>query len=234
MERTPTDTAVWVAPMNPGGGAWSTVHDLSQVLLMELAKGKTPDGKQVITEPNLLARREPQARGGEKYSYGLALDVETYRDVRVYGHGGALSGYTSYMFFLPDHGVAAVMLTNVGFPNSFVHGQFRRKLFELLFEIDFASNRSFFDRFVGAYEHPLYGKMTIRVDPKKGAVLDVGEWTSALAKKTEEDGTEKLVTTTAPWIGWPEFVPKERDGKMTLELQDGQRKVVFERVSGGK
>ena len=65
-------------------------------------------------------------------------------------------------------------------------------------------------------------------------MLDVGEWTSALGKKREDDGTEKLVTTTAPWIGWPEFVPKEQSGKMTLELLDGQRKVVFDRVPGGK
>ena len=31
--------------MNPDGAAWSAAHDLSQVLLMELAKGKTPEGE---------------------------------------------------------------------------------------------------------------------------------------------------------------------------------------------
>ena len=258
MEPTGTDTAAWIAPMNPGGGAWSTVHDLSQVLLMELARGRTPGGKQVVSESNLLARREPQARAGEKISYGLALAVEKYRDVRVFGHGGGLWGYTSYMFFLPDHGVAAVMLTNVGFPNPFVHGQFQRELFELLFDgrdearedlevglkdlqawrkeenakIDFAPDRSFVDQFVGTYQNSLYGTIKIFFDANKGAVLDVGEWTSHLGKKKEEDGTEKLVTTAAPWLGWPEFVRKEVDGKVTLEFRDGQRKVVFERVSG--
>jgi hypothetical protein len=164
------------------------------------------------------------------------------------------------MFFLPDHGVAAVMLTNVGFPNSLVDRHFGRRLLELLFDgrdearedlefalkeqqswrakenakIEFAPDRSFFDRFAGTYENPLYGTITIVVDGKKGPGLDVGEWTSSLAKKKEEDGTEKLVTTTSPWIGWPEFVPKEQGGKMTLELQDDQRKAVFERVSGAK
>jgi len=82
MELSPTDTAEWITAMNPGGGAWSTVHDLSQVLLLELAKGKMPGGKQLVTEVNLLSRREPQARGGEKCSYGLALDVETQNGVR--------------------------------------------------------------------------------------------------------------------------------------------------------
>jgi CubicO group peptidase (beta-lactamase class C family) len=215
--------------MNPGGGAWSTVHDLSQVLLMELAKGRTPEGKQVVSEQNLLARREPQARAGEKVSYGLALGVEKYREVRVLGHGGALSGFTSYMFFLPDHDVGAVMLTNIGSPNPFVHGQFQRKLFELLFDgrdearadldmalkemqawrkemntrLDPSAGKAFFQPFVGRYQHPLYGQIKISFDAKKGAWLQTGQWRSRLGKKTEEDGTEKLVTTTAPWLEWP-------------------------------
>ena len=92
IEATGRDTGAWITPMNPGGGAWSTVHDYSQVLLMELAKGKNSEDKQVVSEQNLLARREPQARAGEKVSYGLALGVEKYRDVRVYAHGGALWG----------------------------------------------------------------------------------------------------------------------------------------------
>jgi hypothetical protein len=260
MELSPTDTSAWIAALNPGGGAWSTVHDLSQVLLMELAKGKTADGRRLLSESNLLLRREPQARAGEKHSYGLALDVEQYRDVRVYGHGGALMGYTSYMFFLPDHDVAAVMLTNVGFPNPFVHAQFRRKVFELLFDgrdearedveitlqeakrwreeenvkIDFEPDRSFIEPLVGSYRNPLYGTIRIAFDAKHRALLDVGEWTSRLGRKKEEDGTEKLVGTSAAWLGWPELVREERDGKAALWFQDGQRKVVFERVSGTK
>ena len=259
MELTPTDTAAGVAAMNPGGGAWSTVHDLSQVLLMELGRGRTPDGTQVVSEPNLLARREPQARAAEKRSYGLALDVERYRDVRVYGHSGMLPGYTSYMFFLPDQGIAAVMLTNVGPPNPFVYVQFRRKLLELLFDgrdearedleielnemeawrkkesakIELAPDRSFIDRFVGTYKNPLYGTIRILVDAKQGAVLDVGEWTSSLGRKMEKAGLEKLVTTSAAWLGM-EFVLKGPDGNVTLELRDGEQSVLFEPVSDGK
>jgi CubicO group peptidase (beta-lactamase class C family) len=245
----------WIAPLNPGGGAWSNVRDLSRYLLMELGKGKTPEGKQVVSDGNLLKRREPQGRSGDKTSYGLALGVESYRDVQVFGHGGGLAGYTSYMFFLPEHGVAAVMLTNVGFPNPFVQGAFRRKLFELLFDgrdearedlafalktgqedvlketskIDFEPDRAWLTHLAGTYEHPLYGKMTLRIDGNRG-ILDAGEWKGPVGRKTEEDGSVKLVLTTPPWLGWPEFVPKEANGKVTLHLQDGQRKVVFEPV----
>ncbi len=249
----PFDVAEWVAPMNPGAGAWSTASDLAKLLEMELANGKAPDGKQLFAEKELLARREPQARAGESSSYGLGLYVEKYRDVRVYGHGGIIPGYTSTMFFLPDHGVAAVMLTNVEAPNPLTR-QFRRKLLELLFDgreeakedfsldlksqeashlkdvaqIDFAPDRAFFERFVGTYHHALHGKLTIRIEGK-GAVLDAGEWKMGLGRRPGEDGSEKLVGTS-PWPGWPSLVRKETDGKVTLEMRSGQRKVVFERT----
>ena len=160
------------------------------------------------------------------------------------------------MFFLPDHDVGAVMLTNIGYPNPFVHGLFERKIFELLFDgrdearedldlalkdmrawrkeinakIDPAPGKAFFEPFVGTYQHPLYGKLKVTFDSKKGAWLETGQWRSRVGKKKEEDGTEKLVTTSPPWLEWPEFARKERDGKAVLELRDGQQKVIFERV----
>jgi CubicO group peptidase (beta-lactamase class C family) len=59
VELTPTDAAAGIAAMNPAGGAWSTVHDFSQVLLLELVKGRMPDGTRVVSE------RAASARGGE-------------------------------------------------------------------------------------------------------------------------------------------------------------------------
>ena len=253
---SPSEVAAWFTPMNPGVGAWSTVSDLARVLEMELAGGKTPDGKQAFAEKELLARREPQVRAGEKSGYGLALYVEKYGGVRVDGTAGHAPGYASTMFFLPDHGVAAVMLTNVDPPNPLTW-QFRRRLFELLFDgrdeareglsldlkreeashakeiaqIDFTPDRAFFERFAGTYESALHGKITIRIEGK-GAVLDAGEWKTTVGRKREEDGTERLVGTPPPWLGWPSFVRKESGGKVTLEMQSGQRKVVFERKGG--
>lgn len=250
---SPTDVAAWIAPMNPAAGAWSTVSDLAKVLEMELAHGKTSDHRQVFAEKELMARREPQVRAGDKSSYGLGLYIENNRGVRVCGTAGHAPGYSSTMLFLPDHGVAAVMLTNVDPPNPLTR-QFQRRLFEILFDgrdearedlslnlksqeqnhskevaqIDLTPDRAFFERFTGTYEHALYGKITIRIEGK-GAVLDAGEWKTTVGRQRDEDGTEKLVGTPPPWIGWPSFVRKESGGKVTLEMQDGQRNVVFER-----
>ena len=250
---SPPDATAWFPAMNPAIGAWSTASDLAKVLEVELGNGKTADEKRVFAEKELLARREPQTSAGDKGSYGLGLYVDKIEGIRLYGTAGHSLGYSANMFFLPDQGVAAVMLTNVDPPNPLA-SRFRRRLFELLFDgrdearedlaldwksqeesnakevsqIELAPDRAFFERFVGTYENALFGKITIRLEGK-GAVLDVGEWKTTLARKREEDGTEKLVGMPPPWLGWPAFVRKESGGKVTLEMQDRPRSVVFER-----
>ena len=259
MVASPFSGAEWTTPLRPGAAGWSNVRDLTKYLLMELGNGKTPEGKRVVSEANLLERRKPQGRSGDKTSYGLALGIETYRDVQVYGHGGSLWGYTSNVFFLPEHGVAAVVLTNVGSPNPFVFGVFRRKVFELLFDgrdearedlafnlkareaealketskIDFEPDRAWLARLVGTYHHSLYGKVTIKLEGDRG-IFDAGEIKGPIARKKEPDGSVKVVLTSVPHIGWPELVVKEVDGKITLLLDEGQRKVLFEPVKKGE
>ncbi|XXX80091.1 serine hydrolase [Sorangium sp. So ce134] len=257
MVPTPFPATAWTGPLDPSWGAWSNVRDLSRVLAMEMGKGKMPEGKRVVSEANLLKRREPQARSGDATSYGLAFALETYRGVQVLGHPGAVWAYSSDLFFLPEHDVGAVLLSNVDSPTPFNGPVFRRKLFELLFDgrdearedlayaaktqeadfrreigkVDLDPDRAWLDRLAGTYEHPWFGKVSIRVEGNRG-VLDVGEWKSGVGRKTEEDGTVKLVLTSPPWIGWPEFVPREADGRMTLHMRAWQRKVVFEPAKG--
>ncbi|WP_438024004.1 serine hydrolase [Sorangium sp. So ce233] len=257
MVATPFPATHWTAPLDPSWGVWSNVRDLSKYLLMERGKGKTPEGKRVVSEANLLKRREPQSRSGDLTRYGLAFTIETYRGVQVLGHPGGAWAYGADLFFLPEHDVMAVMLTNVDFPNPFSIRVFRRKLFELLFDgrdearedlayaaktqeadfrqemsqVDLEPDRAWLDRLAGAYEHPWFGKVSVRVEGNRG-VFDAGEWQSSVGRKTEEDGTVKLVLTSPPWIGWPEFLPKEVDGKTTLHMQAWQRKVVFEPAKG--
>ncbi|WP_437817465.1 serine hydrolase [Sorangium sp. So ce1078] len=257
MVATPFPATAWTGPLDPSWGAWSNVRDLSRYLAMEMGKGKTPEGKRVVSEANILKRREPQARSGDVTSYGLAFALETYRGVQVLGHPGAVWAYSADLFFLPEHDVAAVMLSNVDSPTPFGGGVFRRKIFELLFDgrdearedlayaaktqeadflreigkVDLEPDRAWLDRLAGTYEHPWFGKVSVRVEGNRG-VLDVGEWKSSVGRKKEEDGTVKLVLTSPPWIGWPELVPKEVDGKMTLHMRAWQRRVVFEPVKG--
>lgn len=262
MVETPFDSDGEAIALTPAGGAWSTVRDLSKYLLMELANGKSADGKQVISEKNLLARREPQARTGEDISYGLALSIDSSQGVRRYGHNGGLwGGYTSAMFFLPEHGVAALMLGNGEFPSPFVYQAFKRKLYEVLFDgrdearedlalalesmadaakkeastIDTEPDAAWLATLVGTYEHSLYGKLVIRTENGKG-IIDVGEWKSPFGRIKDPTGAVKIALTAPSRHVWPRFVPREVDGKMTLRLDGGdvQRLIVFERVKDEK
>jgi CubicO group peptidase (beta-lactamase class C family) len=43
-------------PIRPAGGAWSNVKDVSRYVQMELANGKLPNGRQLVSAEALLAR----------------------------------------------------------------------------------------------------------------------------------------------------------------------------------
>ena len=101
-------------PVRPAGGVWTSARELSRYLQMELARGKLPHGRQLVSEVNLLERRRAQVPIGEDASYGMGLEVSTEYGIPVVSHGGAMFGYLSDMIFLPDHGVGAVILTNSG------------------------------------------------------------------------------------------------------------------------
>src|SRR5437870_7550722 len=122
-----------VVPARPAGGVWTSPHDLSQYVMLELANGKLPGGTQLVSEKNLLARREPQVIVGEDHTYGMGLMVDRTYGIPVVHHGGDLAGYHSDMIWLPEHGVGAVILTNRDFGWR-LRRPFMRRLLEVLFD----------------------------------------------------------------------------------------------------
>jgi hypothetical protein len=236
-------TTAWTAALDPAWGAWSSVRDLSKVVLMELALGTTPDGTRVISRENLLARRQPQGRAGDRSRYGLGLVIEDYHGVQLLGHPGGVWGYSADLFFLPEHGVGAVVLWNVNYATAFNGAVFRRKLFELLFDgrdearedlayrarslradflqdlrsVELEPGRASVEPFLGKYRNPVFGEVTISAEGNH-AVVDVGEWRSTLGRKTEPDGTVKLVFTSPPWVGFGHFAVSKAGGTTTLHL----------------
>src|ERR1051325_1902619 len=97
-------------PVRPAGGMWTSVHDLSRYVMMELANGNLADGRQLVSERNLLTRRSPQVLLGEDQTYGMGLMEDRTWGVEVVHHGVDLAGYHSDMIFLPAQGVGAVIL----------------------------------------------------------------------------------------------------------------------------
>src|SRR3546814_15832808 len=77
-----------------------------------LSKGITPEGERVVSEANLVERREKGVQVGPGSWYGMGLFQRDAWGIPVVTHGGTLLGYHSNWYALPEAGVGAVILTN--------------------------------------------------------------------------------------------------------------------------
>jgi hypothetical protein len=247
-----TETERGVDSVMPAGGAWSNVRDLSRWLLLELNGGRL-DGKQIVTERNLLARRTPQARINAKQSYGLALFLDESRGLEAIGHGGNTFGFTADATFFPEHGLGLIVLTNVASANAYT-AAVRRRLVELLFdaneeaeealafglkqtedaierqmqEITLTPEAAFIDPLIGRWTNPRLGVIEIRRG-KDGIVLDAGEWQAPVGEHEDKSGAQRIILTGPPFTGLA-FWPQVNEGKPGLLFETAQQTYWFERV----
>jgi CubicO group peptidase (beta-lactamase class C family) len=238
-----------IVPVRPAGGAWSSVHDMLKYVAMELRKGVLPDGKRFISESVLLERRAPQVSVGADLTYGMGLRVDRSYGVPLVRHGGSLVGFDSDMFWLPEQGVGATILTNSDAGQALL-GPFRRKLLEVLFdgrpEADnqlavavkamrqrIATERKLLTvppdaaagKLAARYRSAALGEIQVR--RSSGAVtFDFGEWKTPVASRKNPDGTISLITIVPGMIGL-QFVMGEAAGKRTLVFRDAQHQYVF-------
>ena len=112
---------------------WTSAHDLIRYVQLELNRGRLPNGKVLVSEENLLARRQPMVSIGGNNTYGMGLMTRNNFGIPVVDHGGSLLGYKSDMIFLPDHGIGAVLLTNAQNGDMLLQ-PFTRRLLEAVFD----------------------------------------------------------------------------------------------------
>jgi len=96
----------------PGGGAYSSVVDLSRLQAQQIkAYRRYIDGSKpsplVLTETTVPYRSEGM-------SYGFGLIEMAGPDGATYGHGGDLDGFGCEYFFSPERNVGLVLLTSSG------------------------------------------------------------------------------------------------------------------------
>ncbi|HEY2627778.1 MAG TPA: serine hydrolase domain-containing protein, partial [Usitatibacter sp.] len=239
-----------VIPARPAGGVWTSSHDLSRYVMMELARGKLADGKQLVSEENLMARRAPQVAVGEDVTYGMGLIIDTQWGIPIVHHGGDLAGYHSDMIWLPEQNVGAVILTNAD-AGPALRAPLLRRILEVIFDgkpeaqaaIDASavqiktSRAKERERLVIPADSAAGGKLSAHytnaslgdIDVKhrgKDLVFDFGEWASAVASRKNDDGTISFITIDPTVTGF-EFVVSERDGKPVLVTRDAQHEYVF-------
>jgi len=240
-----------IKPTRPAGGAWTSASDLIRYVQLELALGKLPDGKQLVSAENLLMRRRPQVAVGENQTYGMGLMTDTSSGgVPVVHHGGSMPGFMSDLYFLPDSGIGVVLLTNAD-NGQLLLGPFMHRLLEVVFDgkpeaasdvkaaaanhqATFAKIREQFTSFAdpsvvaGLAKHYSNEKLsTLDVLNQNGVVtFEFGGGKCRMAPRKNADGTTSFVTVS-PGIFGLEFVVGERAGKRVLILRDGQHEYVF-------
>ena len=243
-----------IVPARPAGGVWTSAHDFSRFVMMELAGGVAENGRRIVSTENLMARRTAQVKVGADVTYGMGLFVDTRFGTPVIRHGGDLDGYHSDMIWLPEYNVGATILTNSDAGAS-LRGPLLRKLLEVLFDgrpeadeqlrvaaalrvqeaakererLTLPADPAVVAGLAPRYVNAALGELAVRrekVATPNGLVLDVGEWHSQAATRKNDDGSFSLITIE-PGFGGFEFVVAERDGKRALLARDAQHEYVF-------
>ena len=239
-----------VMPHRPAGGVWTSAHDLIKYVQLEIARGKLPDGTRLVSEQNLLMRRQPQIATGENQSYGMGLMEDKTWGATVIHHGGSMAGYKSDLMFLPEYGIGAVLLTNSDSGGMLLRPMMRR-LLEVVFDgkpeavgnvdasaanfkAELAKERErlvvpaapdLVAKLARRYSSPALGDLTV-VNDAGATTFDFGEWKSKVASRKNDDGTVSFITTDPTNMGF-EFVIADRSGKRALVIRDGQHEYEF-------
>ena len=238
-----------VVPLRPAGGAWSNVNDMLRYVQLELGNGVL-DGKRVVSEEALLARRAPQVSNGNDVTYGMGLEVDRTWGIPVVHHGGSMIGFKTDMIWLPEQGVGAVILTNADSGRQ-MEEPFRRRLLEVLFdgkpeaEGDVASEAASLRAAIAGerarltvpaepaqaaalaahYRNDALGAIDVKTDGKR-TIFDFGEFASEVATRKNDDGTRSFETIVPGFDGF-QLIAGTKDGKRTLTLLDAQHSYVF-------
>lgn len=234
-----------IIPARPAGAVWTSPHDFSRWVLMELNKGRTPEGRPLISETNWAARYQPQVMVAEDVHYGLGLFINRQYGIPIASHGGDMLGFHSNMIWLPEHQLGLTILTNSD-AGVLLRGPLLRKFLELVFDgrpeadaqlaVAVANHRTELATFKAlytlpvphsarralapAYHHPALG--TIRVVQRGERVEFLArDWRSQMAWRRHADGSESY-NTIDPGLGGTEFVRDDSVRPAALVLRDAQ------------
>lgn len=113
------DGRVFPAPtfelgMAPAGSMYATIGDLGQFLQVLFNGGQGKNGP-VLQSETLQRMWEPQYPNGSTRNYGIGFRLDEQEGHRRVGHGGAIYGFATQLYALPDDKLgAAVVITADG------------------------------------------------------------------------------------------------------------------------
>lgn len=240
-----------IFPFRPAGGAWSSAHDMIRYVDNELAEGKLPNGKQLVSPTNLLERRKANVPDGEDGFYGMGLSGNTRWGVPIFNHGGSMGGFKTDIVFIPSANVGAIILTNADNGKSLLR-PFQRRLAELLYDgvpeaagdVESAGKRikaqlakyrelltipaASTDLLAQRYTSPELGNLTVTTTPA-GTIFRAVSFGTSVGSRNNPDGTISFITID-PTNEGIELVAGTAAGKRTLTLRDAQHEYVYTAV----
>ena len=149
-----------------------------------------------MQSPQMVIQRSPLFGELSEAAYGMGFLIETYRGHKQVSHGGSLDGFSLQLSFLPKDGIGVVVLTNldgtylrdlvpyyvydrllgldsIDWVQRFLEIERKAKDQELVAEKKGYTGQKSGTRpshemheYEGEFEHPGYGKISIRLDAK--------------------------------------------------------------------
>jgi len=104
----PSDNDLWAA--GPAGFAFSTVGDLVRWALLLMDGGGSvlaPSSAATMQEPHQWMHYTPDLH------YGFGIMIEEYEGLDVRQHGGNVTGYGTFLLWVPERRFAVALLANV-------------------------------------------------------------------------------------------------------------------------
>lgn len=117
----------------PAGQLILSAEDFGHYLIAQLNDGSY-QGVSLLSPSGIAEMHQPPVNTpGVTTSYGMGWEVQHFQDVQVLAHDGAVPGYTTVMFLVPEKNLAIAMVMNtyspiLGFRVSRIPGNILRML----------------------------------------------------------------------------------------------------------
>lgn len=112
----------------PAASINSTAADMAKWIHFQMERGRTADGKQLISSETFAEMHKPHmkikdgagAAGGgfPAHSYCLGWRAGDFRGHPMEKHSGKIEGYSTFQAFLPEEKIAVIILTNFHEPST--------------------------------------------------------------------------------------------------------------------
>ena len=100
----------------PAGGLTMSAEDFGHYLIAQLNDGSY-HGISILSPAGLAELHRPAARmGGMAHEYAMGWEVHAYQGVQILSHDGAIPGFTTGMFLVPEENLAIAVMMNTHSP----------------------------------------------------------------------------------------------------------------------